>query len=307
MQIVKVNKMCINLVILLIVLVSGQSEPINANKTFDFINGRIVGGSEAVKNSAPWVVSLQYGFDVLAHACGGSIIAPNWVLTAGHCLVDVPKSGNYEVLAGKHDLETVESTEQRRTINRDKTWVHPQYPSGVAPYDLALIFLREPFTINTFVNVIPLPVKDVQFTGQVTLYGWGSTSKTIFPSMPNLLQTVNKPIISYAQCKAAIDLYPEENKLHETNVCTGPLTGGISACSGDSGSAIVKDNQLVGIASWTILPCGLENAPTVYVQASPFVDWINKTIETNGSSQMSVGFWVFAIAMVMMAKESFQL
>lgn len=47
---------------------------------------RIVGGYEAVPHSFPWQVSFQKtsGF----HFCGGTLIHPNYVLTAGHCVVE---------------------------------------------------------------------------------------------------------------------------------------------------------------------------------------------------------------------------
>jgi hypothetical protein len=45
--------------------------------------GRIVGGTEAAEHSWPWQVSLQISTG--AHYCGGTIISPEWVITAGHC------------------------------------------------------------------------------------------------------------------------------------------------------------------------------------------------------------------------------
>jgi secreted trypsin-like serine protease len=45
-------------------------------------NTRIVGGREAVPNSWPWQVSLQLSG---VHTCGGTIIHPEWVITASHC------------------------------------------------------------------------------------------------------------------------------------------------------------------------------------------------------------------------------
>lgn len=68
-------------------------------------------------------------------------------------------------------------------------------------------------------------------TGKGTLTGWGSTSKTNNPIMPTKLQTVDLPLIDLAACKKAIEKLTGPSPLHETNICTGPLTGGFSACS----------------------------------------------------------------------------
>ncbi|XP_015768932.1 PREDICTED: serine protease 55-like [Acropora digitifera] len=47
-------------------------------------NARIVGGSETVKNSIPWQAMLRTDG---GQFCGGSLIHPQWVLTAAHCVM----------------------------------------------------------------------------------------------------------------------------------------------------------------------------------------------------------------------------
>lgn len=89
----------------------------------------------------------------------------------------------------------------------------------------------------------------------------------------------------------------------ETHICTGPITGGVAACSGDSGGPlvlhIVKDANttkydsnegvivedynnstvvLLGIVSWGMTPCGEEGAPTIHTKVASYLDFINKHI-----------------------------
>lgn len=42
----------------------------------------VVNGEEARPYSWPWQISLESFFPT----CGGTLIAPNWVLTAAHCI-----------------------------------------------------------------------------------------------------------------------------------------------------------------------------------------------------------------------------
>nr|XP_034178176.1 trypsin-like [Osmia lignaria] len=244
-----------------------------------FLGSRIVGGSEAPRGSAPWQVTLQWGITSLQHFCGGSIINSQWIVTAGHCVLAVPSYGNFVVKGGKHSLNTVENSEQ--VIIVEKSFVHPQYVGNVAPYDIALLKLSKPLMMSSVVKAVSLPRAGSSPSGTATLTGWGSTSRSNNPIMPDRLQTAKLPLIDLATCKRAVEYLVGPSPLHETNVCTGPLTGGYSACSGDSGGPLVLNNELIGIVSWGIVPCGTIGAPSVYTKASSFIDWIQNTISKN--------------------------
>lgn len=73
-------------------------------------------------------VSLQYGlppYMPLSHICGGSIIGKSWILTAAHCVYDLPQGGQLFVLAGKNQIKLNEQTQQYGEI--ENIIVHRSY------------------------------------------------------------------------------------------------------------------------------------------------------------------------------------
>lgn len=46
-------------------------------------NTRVVGGTEATEHSWPWQAMVAYNWDF---TCGGTLIHPEYVVTAAHCL-----------------------------------------------------------------------------------------------------------------------------------------------------------------------------------------------------------------------------
>ena len=70
---------------------------------------RIVGGSDARWEDNQWQVALVYAKDsnnVRAQFCGGSIIAPGWVVTAAHCMDDKFDASDYAVLSSTDNLKS---------------------------------------------------------------------------------------------------------------------------------------------------------------------------------------------------------
>lgn len=97
--------------------------------------------------------------------------------------------------------------------------------------DIALLKLDEPLEFNKYVQPIRLPKQDEPVGGQVTLSGWGATDEYGY-DVSNTLQKVDLPIIGNQRCKYRLTrLTGRLASVVSSNVCTGPLTGGTSACA----------------------------------------------------------------------------
>ena len=105
----------------------------NANNLLD-TQSRIIGGSKADSNRYPYTVALTTtGSNFF---CGGSLIAPDMVLTAAHCLRG--EGISYKVAVGKAHL-TKDDGEVIRVVKEIK---HPQYTRSTDSFDLGLLVLK---------------------------------------------------------------------------------------------------------------------------------------------------------------------
>uniref|UniRef100_K7FB59 pancreatic elastase II n=1 Tax=Pelodiscus sinensis TaxID=13735 RepID=K7FB59_PELSI len=134
---------------------------------------RVVGGEDARPFSWPWQVSLTYNYnDGWYHTCGGTLIAPNWVMTAAHC---ISSSRTYMVFLGKFNLVAYE--EGAIGISPQKIIVHEGWnPSDVAGgNDIALIKLYQSVSTTNQIQPACLPPANSILASNTVCYvtGWG--------------------------------------------------------------------------------------------------------------------------------------
>lgn len=216
---------------------------------------RIIGGTEAEPGSAPYMVALMAS----RFRGGGIIINKYYVLTTAACVPD----DNFYVLAGVFDISSGEY-DQRLPVDRVTRHIKD---------DIALIRLGVPIFFDDLVKSAVLPPRGFIHSGDVVVFGWGSSSRSY-----SILNKAVLDIVNYDRCQLIFG-GAGASPLNERNMCTGPLSGGIAPCTGDAGSPIVQTNangedEVVGLVSWGFIPCGGEGNPQVHIRLSAYIDWI---------------------------------
>uniref|UniRef100_A0A452S2X2 Chymotrypsin like elastase 3B n=1 Tax=Ursus americanus TaxID=9643 RepID=A0A452S2X2_URSAM len=245
-------------------------------------SARVVNGEDAVPYSWPWQVSLQYKKDgAFHHTCGGSLIAPDWVMTAGHC---VSSSLTYQVVLGEYNRAEEEGYEQVIPINAGDLFVHPLWNSNciACGNDIALIKLSHSAQLGDTVQLACLPPAGDILPNGAPCYisGWGRLY-TGGP-LPDKLQQALLPVVDYEHC-SRLDWWGLSVK--KTMVCAG---GDIrSGCNGDSGGPLncpAADGswQVHGVTSFvSAFGCNTIKKPTVFTRVSAFNDWIEEVISSH--------------------------
>ncbi|XP_054542943.1 apolipoprotein(a) isoform X3 [Pan troglodytes] len=223
--------------------------------------GSIVGGCVAHPHSWPWQVSLRTRFG--KHFCGGTLISPEWVLTAAHCLKKSSRPSSYKVILGAHQEVNLESHVQEIEVSR--LFLEPTQA------DIALLKLSRPAVITDKVMPACLPSPDYMVTARTECYitGWGETQGTFGTG---LLKEAQLLVIENEVCN------------QYKYICAEHLAGGTDSCQGDSGGPLVcfeKDKYILqGVTSWG-LGCARPNKPGVYARVSRFVTWIEGMMRNN--------------------------
>ncbi|XP_040389995.1 LOW QUALITY PROTEIN: transmembrane protease serine 5 [Cygnus olor] len=269
---------------------------------------RVVGGMDAAPGRWPWQVSVRHGSQ---HHCGGSVLAPHWIVTAAtactgsgelgarphprpcagspgvrarRCGALLPVVLSYRRLHASGWLVgagvTRGSIEQEAGVPVEKVIYHPLYNGSSLDYDIALMKLHVPLNFSDAIRAVCLPPshRDLFQGTPCWVSGWGYTR----PDQAQPTETLQEaliPLISTRRCNSSC-MYKGE--LTARMLCAGYPQGKIDACQGDSGGPLVCQDELtwrlVGVVSWG-QGCAEPNHPGVYTNVAQLLPWIYRTTE----------------------------
>lgn len=250
----------------------------------------MVGSDDELASTAPAAVVALYtpGAPRGEQFCSGTLIAPRWVITAGHCLDDLTSPTQLVV--------AVRGARQRYTVVR--YYLHPRWDVDTYDlgYDIALLQLASPVK-----NVAAVPYRttpwSIEETAAVQLeaYGWGINDETESPLQVGATRQMlwNDPVPSSlvfrprlqiaavafrmipATSDGALDIAPSAISMQFEGVC-----------SGDSGGPLLERRSdgfatLVGVVSYGNADC-YDRSPGIYTKVSAHARWISQVIRKAG-------------------------
>ncbi|XP_064557102.1 acrosin-like [Zonotrichia leucophrys gambelii] len=221
------------------------------------------GGSGPVPGAWPGLASIQ---DPLragsGHVCGGSLIAPGWLLTAARCL---PRNVTAcRVVLGAADLSDPGPEAQVRRVRRAR--LHP----GL---DVALLQLQPPARCSDFVQLGCVSragqQRGTEGIGPCYTAGWAPLAGTAPPR--EVMREAQVRLLPPELCDSAGSAAPAQ-------VCAEHPRGGSDTCQGDPGAPLVC--RFRGSGPFWLLGVTASGRGCVFTPAWLFSRWILRQLES---------------------------
>jgi secreted trypsin-like serine protease len=238
---------------------------------------RILGGTDATPDTAPWTAFLippgvPAGPFEGAQFCGAAVASPTAVVTAAHCVVRGRRIRTFEVVTGRTTL----SSQDGQRLQVASVDVDPRYTTpGIR--DAAVIHLATPTVAPAIAIATARQTRLAAPGARLLLTGWGLVRNNDF-AIPD---TLRQAFITAASGRRCTAVYGRVFKPREM-ICTS--AGKPAPCHGDSGSPLVSVRggtpTLVGIVAFGGEQCGTRRLPSVYARVSFESAFIRRALQT---------------------------
>ena len=228
--------------------------------------GAVVNGTPVEPSTVPWFVQ--------AGNCGGSLIAPDRVMTAAHCVAGYP----IDALGG---VSSADGTIRRYDgVSLAPDWRRSNGPGNFLD-DVAIARLDGPVT-----GVAPVTLGGASLPAQATILGMGrpaapGSGATPSTFLDTTLRDASLRVMSDAECARKFGGRARGNggeRFDARRMLCGIDADGVaplfSGCNGDSGGPFYSGTPAApvvhGVVSWGGRRCGADHLPSVFTDVTRY-------------------------------------